>query len=237
MSSCWKRDFRRALRPMKNCRFSSASSASTNMRLSRSRYSMPPWRQMPSIACGSHETPPKRRWISTAASARHARGTGRPSLNSNGKRISKRQYALMRGRSLDRERDSFPRHRRESLFRDGDFAARPGVARKPPDKEAKRPLLSRFVGKADNDHAVKLAERSETRKPGNAVQTKRIKVNSEDHRTSGRVYPGATLSAVSFFSNSAGFMEIGGRTQAIMTIKTIFPSHGGAVRFAPRCDY
>ena len=120
---------------------------------------------MPSMACDSHETPPKRRWISMAASARNSRGTGRPSLNSNGKRISKRQHALMRGSSLDRERDSFPRHRREGLFWNGHFAARPGVAREPPNEEAKRSLLSRFVVEADNDHAVKLAERSQTRKP------------------------------------------------------------------------
>ena len=70
----------------------------------------------------------------------------------------------MRGRSLDRERDSFPRHWREGFFWNGDFAACPRVAREPSDEEAKRSLLSRFVEEADNDHAVKLMERSETRK-------------------------------------------------------------------------
>ena len=60
--------------------------------------------------------------------------------------------------ALDRERDSFPRHRGEGFFWNGDFAACPGVAREPPDEEAKRSLLSRFVGEADNDHAMKLTE-------------------------------------------------------------------------------
>src|SRR5919109_4763631 len=122
---------------------------------------------MPSIACVSQETPPNRRWISTAASARNSRGTGLPSLNANGKRTSKRQYALIRGGSLDRKRDSFARHWREGFFWNGDFAARPGMAREPPDEKSKRSLLSRFVGETDNDHAAKLTERSGTRKPRN----------------------------------------------------------------------
>src|SRR6266566_6541413 len=104
----------------------------------------------------------------------NSRGTGRPSLNSNGKRISKRQYALMRGRSLDGKRNSFPRHRREGLFWNGHFADRPGVAREPPDEEAERSLLSRFVGEADNDHAMALAERSETRKTRNGSLIRRM---------------------------------------------------------------
>ena len=86
--------------------------------------------------------------------------TGRPSSNSSGKRISKRQYALMHGRSLDGKRNSFARHRREGLFGNGHFASRPGVAREPPEEEPERSLLSRFVREADNDHAVNLAERS-----------------------------------------------------------------------------
>ena len=66
----------------------------------------------------------------------------------------------MRGRSLNGKRDSFPRHRREGLFWNGYFASRPGVAREPPDEEAERSLLSRFVREADNDHAVKVTEQN-----------------------------------------------------------------------------
>src|SRR6266568_4101371 len=131
---------------------------------------------MPSIACDSHETPPKRRWISMAASARNSRGTKRRSLNSNGKRISKRQYALMSGRPLDSKRNSFARHRREGLFGNGHFASRPGVAREPPEEEPERSLLRRFVREADNDHAVKLAERSEPRKVRNGRPVTRTSV-------------------------------------------------------------
>ena len=64
----------------KKRRFSGVSSASTKRRLSWSRYSIPPWCQMPSMTCDSQEAAPKCRSISIAVPASSALGTAVPSL-------------------------------------------------------------------------------------------------------------------------------------------------------------
>jgi len=48
-----------------------------------------------------------------------------PSLNCSGKRISKRQYALIGGRPLHSKRNSLARHWRKRFLWDGDLAGSP----------------------------------------------------------------------------------------------------------------
>src|SRR5258708_26971593 len=109
---------------------------------------------MPSITWDSQETPPKRPWISAAALATKSGGTGGPSLNVNGKRISKRQYTLIRGRSLNRKWNPFPCHRHQGLLWNGNLAGGPRMPRESANQKPQGALLSRFVMETDNDHSA-----------------------------------------------------------------------------------
>jgi len=87
-----------------------------------------------------------------------------PSLNDSGKRISKRQYALMRGRALNGKSNAFERHRRKSLVGNSDFTRAPGVARVAPNQERERPFLTLFIRKPNDNHKTNLGRYSGVRK-------------------------------------------------------------------------
>src|SRR5262249_56566179 len=97
MSSWRKRALSCSLKATKNSRLSAVSATSTKTRTSSSRYTSPWCCQCPRITCVSAETDPKRCRISRSVSPTSSSGTGWPSLNRRGSRISNRRSVLLIG--------------------------------------------------------------------------------------------------------------------------------------------
>jgi hypothetical protein len=86
------------------------------------------------------------------AASKKSEGTGVPSLNCNGKRISKRQYALISGATFYREFQTGQRQRGQGLFRDSNFAGGPRMTRELADEKRQGLFVGRFVWKPYDYH-------------------------------------------------------------------------------------
>src|SRR5262245_22336319 len=80
-------------------------------------------------------------------------GTGLPSLNSSGRRISNRRNSvLIGGRSLDGELDSLVRQMRQRFFRDHHLAVGPTFEGKSATEIAQSAAFGSVVSEGDDDH-------------------------------------------------------------------------------------
>src|SRR5262245_60082842 len=105
------------------------------------------------MICVSDETAPNRCRSSSNVSATSSSGTGCPSLNRRGSRISKRRDELLIGRrAFDAETDSFHRQGGQGGLRDERFSACPALEREPPGQVTQGTAFRRGIRKANEDH-------------------------------------------------------------------------------------
>ena len=110
--------------------------------------------RVPRLVCVSHETAPNRSRSSSSVSAINSSGTGRPSLNRRGRRISNRRKTLLIGGApLNRECHTFPGQSRKRRFRHQRVSVRVGLERKTTCEKTKRLAFGFGVGKTNFDHA------------------------------------------------------------------------------------
>src|SRR5436190_15145813 len=96
-STCLNRCFNVCLKSLKKARCSGKSGTSTKNRVRLSRKVAPSCSQEPCTNCVSQEAAPNRTLNSAKVCASKVSGTGLPSLNSNGTRISYRRNELIGG--------------------------------------------------------------------------------------------------------------------------------------------
>src|SRR5437016_14329752 len=108
---------------------------------------------MPRIVCVSEETAPNCCRSSRIVSANKSSGTGLPSLNRCGRRISYRRCKLfIGGRSFDGERNSCECERCQCLLRHKRLARRPGLEGESAGQETQRLPFGARIGKSNNNH-------------------------------------------------------------------------------------
>ena len=102
-------------------------------------------------SCVSQEEAPKRNLNSAKVCASKASGTGVPSLNSNGTRISYLRNELIGGRANHRELDSLLCQETQGLSRHSRFTRSPALAREAWDKLAQRAFFGFFIREPDQN--------------------------------------------------------------------------------------
>src|SRR5438128_5481676 len=127
-STCLNRCFNVSLKSLKKARCSGKSGTSTKNRVRLSRKAAASCSQEPCTSCVSHEAAPNRDLNSAKVCASKASGTGLPSLNSNGTRISYRRNELIGGGTDHRELDSLLGQETQGLSRHSRFTRSPTLA-------------------------------------------------------------------------------------------------------------
>src|SRR5881396_1230653 len=103
----------------------------------------------------SEEMEPKRRSSCSSKSAINSSGTGWPSLNLSGSRISKRRKDLLiRSRTFRGEGNPFHGEWTKSAFRHEHLAPSPTLERKAPSKPTQGPPLRILVAEMNDDHRL-----------------------------------------------------------------------------------
>src|SRR5437867_4581624 len=152
---------------------------STITRTKSSRKRCPWCRQIPWMICVSHETAPKRCSSSSRVSVINSRGTGWPSLNFNGSRISQRRQSLICGRTFHGEADFLLSQQSQDLFRQHHFAAGPTLEREPASQLSQCLAFGGFVGKSNDDHGLILTLRPCFCKPGVIIVPDSLEIGAE----------------------------------------------------------
>src|SRR5439155_14810437 len=113
------------------------------------------------MICVSDETAPNCFSNSSNVSVTSASGTGCPSLNRRGRRISnRRDELLIRGRPLNDERDAFMGQERQGGFRHDHLTRGPALERESAGQEAQGTTLGGIICKTNANHGCIVASRS-----------------------------------------------------------------------------